>query len=289
MNSTILYSILLLTSIGILSAVVLYFIAKKFKVVEDPRIDEIEKVLPGANCGACGYPGCRNFAEICIKADDLSSFYCAVGGNECMAAVAKILGKEAVAKDPLMAVVRCGGAYAHRKKSTVYDGVRMCAVSHNFYIGETDCAYGCLGLGDCVTACPFGAISMDPSTGLPVISEEKCVACGACVTACPRLIIELRKKGPKGRRVFVSCMNKDKGAAARKICAAACIACGQCVKACPFDAIKVENFLAYIDFNKCKLCRKCVDVCPTGAILEVNFPARTEPKDDTAQPAKTEA
>ena len=124
---------------------------------------------------------------------------------------------------------------------------------------------------------------MNPETGLPEVDEEKCVACGACVKACPRGIIELRKKGLKGRRVFVSCVNKDKGPVAMKACKSACIGCGKCEKECKFDAIKVENNVCYIDFEKCRLCRKCVAVCPTGAIHDVNFPTpapQPKPKEE---------
>ena len=124
-----------------------------------------------------------------------------------------------------------------------------------------------------MTVCKFEALHMDPETGLPVVDQEKCTACGACVKKCPKMLFELRKKGPHDRRVYVACMNRDKGGVARKSCTAACIGCGKCVKACPFDAITLVNNLAYIDFNKCRLCRKCVPECPTGAIHDVNFPA----------------
>jgi ferredoxin len=131
-----------------------------------------------------------------------------------------------------------------------------------------------MGLGDCVSVCTFDAIHMNPETMLPEVIDEKCTSCGACVKACPRGIIELRKKNKKDRKIYVSCMNQDKGAVAKKACSVACIACKACEKACEYDAIKIENLLAYIDPVKCKLCRKCVEVCPTDSILEINFPPR---------------
>ena len=182
--------------------------------------------------------------------------------------------QEVKAQAPKIAVVRCNGTCENRPRTSQYDGARSCAIEHSLYVGDTACGFGCLGCGDCVAACPFDAIHMDSTTLLPVVDDDKCVACGACVKACPRNIIELRNKGPKDRRVFVSCVNKDKGGVARKACKAACIGCGKCAKECPFDAITVENNLAYIDYSKCRLCRKCVGVCPTGAIHEVNFPPR---------------
>lgn len=280
MTTTIIYTIISLCAIGIASAVILYFVAQKFKVEEDPRIDTVESILPGANCGGCGKPGCRGFAEATVKATSLDGLFCPVGGAETMTKVAAALGMEVTAQTPQIAVVRCNGTCDHRQRTSQYDGYKSCAIEHSLYRGETDCTFGCLGCGDCVTACPFDAIHMDEN-GLPVVSEEKCVACGACVKACPRNIIELRNKGVKGRRVFVCCVNKDKGNIARKACTAACIGCGKCVKECPFEAITLENNLAYIDFRKCRLCRKCVSVCPTHAIHEVNFPPRkiTEPAD----------
>ena len=240
----------------------------------------MESILPGANCGGCGKPGCRGFAEATVKATSLDGLFCPVGGAETMTKVAAALGMEVTVQTPQIAVVRCNGTCDHRQRTSQYDGYKSCAIEHSLYRGETDCTFGCLGCGDCVTACPFDAIHMDEN-GLPVVSEEKCVACGACVKACPRNIIELRNKGVKDRRVFVCCVNKDKGNISRKACTAACIGCGKCVKECPFEAITLENNLAYIDFRKCRLCRKCVSVCPTHAIHEVNFPPRkiTEPAD----------
>ena len=191
-----------------------------------------------------------------------------------MTKVGEILGMAVVAAEPKVAVVRCNGTCEARPRTSIYDGAKSCQIMHSCYVGETACPFGCLGCGDCVSACDFDAIHMNPATGLPEVDDEKCTSCGKCVKACPRNIIELRKKGPKSRRIVVMCVNKDKGAAARKACTNACIGCSKCQKVCEFDAITIENNLAYIDYNKCRLCRKCEDQCPTGAIHAVNFPAR---------------
>lgn len=280
-------TILVVSGLGALLALLLFLVAKKFKVEEDPRIDDVEKILPGANCGGCGFAGCRAMAEALVKSDDISSLYCPVGGGECMKQVAQVLGKEAAEREPLVAVVRCAGSCENRPRINRFDGAQSCKVAATLYAGETGCSFGCLGLGDCALKCDFGALHINPATGLPEVDEEKCTACGACVKACPKMIIELRKKAPKGRKIYVSCVNKDKGAVARKACKVACIGCGKCAKVCPHDAITVENNLAYIDFTKCKMCRKCVVECPTGAIVEFGFPPRKEPKEEP-QTAKTE-
>lgn len=277
MSMTIVYTIVSLSLLGLLAAVILYFVAQKFKVVEDPRIDEIEGMLPGANCGGCGFPGCRGFAEALVKADDISDLNCPVSDREGMTKIATYLGHEAVVQEPKLAVLRCNGTCENSPKTNNYNGTLSCTIAHNLYGGETACSYGCLGYGECVDACDFDAMYMDPITGLPVISSDNCVACGACVTACPRNIIELRNKGKKERRIFVSCVSEDKGGIARKACTTACIGCGKCVKVCPFEAITLINNLAYIDYNKCKLCRKCVAECPTNAIHELNFPPKKVP------------
>jgi len=289
MSTTVIYTIVSLSGLGAAAAIILYMAARKFKVYEDPRIDEVEDALPGANCGACGYPGCRAFAEAVVKADDLSELYCPVGGNETMQKVAEIMGQEIEEKDPLVAVVRCAGSFENAPAITRYDGPASCTIENTLYGGETACHYGCLGKGDCVDACDFEAIFMNDQTGLPYVIDNNCTACGACVEACPRDIIELRKRNKKDRKIYVSCVNQDKGGVARKACKVACIGCGKCVKVCPFDAITLENNLAYIDPNKCKLCRKCVPECPTNAILEVGFPPRKKKNKEQSEPVQSES
>lgn len=279
------FAVVSLSAIGLVSAVVLYFIAQKFKVIEDPRIDEVQEHLPAANCGGCGFAGCRNFAEALVKKADadksLEGLNCPVGGADVMKKVGSILGLETVVGDPLIAVVRCNGSLKNAPSKVNYDGPATCAFAHNLFAGTSGCAFGCLGLGDCVTACIFDAIEIDSLTGLPVIND-KCTACGACVKACPRHIIELRAKGKKDRRIYVSCVNKEKGGPARKNCSVACIGCGKCMEACAYEAITLIDNLAYIDFNKCRLCRKCAPVCPTEAILEINFPPRKEKENEAS-------
>ena len=265
----ILIALIVLGVIGAVGSLVLYLVAKQFYVYEDPRVGQVEEVLPGANCGGCGFPGCHGMADACVKASSLDGLLCPVGGAETMAKIAGILGMEAAASDPKIAVVRCAGNICARPKVSNYDGAKSCAVAAATFAGETGCAFGCLGLGDCVKACQFDAIKMNPETGLPEVDGDKCVACGACAKACPKIVIEVRKKSAMAKqekRVWVSCINKDKGAVARKACQNACIGCGKCQKTCKFEAITVENNVAYIDPEKCKACGMCVSECPTGAI-----------------------
>ena len=286
----ILIAVIVLGAIGLIAAIVLFAASKKFAVYEDPRIAQVGELLPGANCGGCGFPGCSGMAEAIVKGADagsLDGLMCPVGGADTMGRVADLLEMTIADTESMVAVVRCNGSCEHRAKIVEYAGLRTCAAMHACGAGETACGFGCLGCGDCVEACQFGAISVNPETGIPEVDDEKCTSCGACVKACPRGIIELRKKGPKSRRVYVSCVNKDKGPAAMKACAVSCIGCGKCEKECAFGAITVENNLAYIDFTKCRLCRKCEKVCPKHAIVAVNFPAPKPAPSETSQPSQT--
>lgn len=285
--NVILSAVIILGLVGLVASVVLYVASKKFAVKEDPRIAQVSEVLPQANCGGCGFPGCAGFAGACVKAADEGSLdgkFCPVGGQPVMDKVADILGLSAAASVPKVAVVRCNGSCANRPRVVDYDGVRSCRVQLLTGTGETACAFGCLGGGDCAEVCQFGAIKINPETGLAEVDEALCTACGACVKTCPRRVIELRPKGPKNRRMAVLCVNRDKGAVANKICKASCIGCGKCVKTCPFEAITLDSNLAYIDPEKCKLCRKCEEACPKGAIHAVNFPPRKPKAEAQAAP-----
>ena len=207
--SFILSAVIVLGCIALVAAVILYVCSKRFAVKEDPRIAQVTEVLPGANCGGCGFPGCSGMADALVKGADagsLEGLNCPVGGADVMGKVADLLGMAIANSDPMVAVVRCNGTCELRPRIASYDGLKTCTAMNACGAGETGCGFGCLGCGDCVGACQFDAIRINPETGLPEVDEEKCTACGACTKACPRNIIELRKKGPKGRRFFVSCL-----------------------------------------------------------------------------------
>ena len=289
----VVYSVICLGAVAALAAVILYFVAKKFKVEEDPRIDLVAECLPGANCGGCGYPGCRGLAEAMVKASatgSIDGMACPAGGAEALKKIGAVLGLEVAAASPMIAVVRCGGTREMALQKATFDGPSKCAVEASLFSGEKGCPYGCLGLGDCVDACQFGALSIDKETGLPVVDEQKCTGCGACAKSCPRRVIEVRPVGRNNRRVFVGCRSMDKGAIVMKICKAACIGCGKCAKECPekVQAITVENFLAYINPKKCIACGKCAAACPTHAIKTTFELPKPKPEEPKTEEPKTE-
>ncbi len=260
------YTLVLMGLLGLVGAIVLYLTAKKFKVVEDPRIDQIEGLLPGANCGACGCKGCRDFACECVRRGNLDGLTCPGAGTAAMKNIASILGVDSVDAARNIAVLKCNGSCGARPLTYEYDGASSCAVMDAVGCGTSACSYGCLGCGDCVSVCRFGALRIDELSKLPVVDEKTCTGCGVCVRECPRHLIELRPEGRRNRRVWVACSSRDKGAVARKICSAACIGCGKCAKVCPFGAIEVTDNLSYINPDLCKACGKCLGVCPTGSI-----------------------
>lgn len=266
--SVIWITVAIVAGIGIIAAILLWAAAKKFHVEEDPRIAEVEALLPGANCGGCGKNGCHDFALACTTATTLEGLAPGVG-NAVMEQIAGIVGLTPVATAPKVAIVRCGGACSLRPKLSVYDGVRSCAIEASIFAGAEGCAYGCLGCGDCVEACPYDAIHLNEETRLPEVDFEKCVGCGKCVSACPRSLTTLIEK--HDTMVWVACMNRDKGPAAMKVCQVSCIGCGKCMKVCEPKAIKVSQFVASINQDSCIACGNCIEVCPRSSIHHKGF------------------
>jgi RnfABCDGE-type electron transport complex B subunit len=271
-GNAIYWAVFSMLALGGVLGLILAVASKKFHVETDPRIEKIAEVLPNANCGACGLPGCVGYAEAIVE-KGVAINLCAPGGKDAAAAIAQIMGVTAGASEPNFATCSC-------QKSGVadnyqYSGVRDCTAASVTALagGVSACRFGCLGFGNCVAACPFGALEM--VNGLPVVDEEKCTGCKQCVAACPR---GLMRVDPESRVVFVQCKSKDKGAVAGKICEHACIACKKCEKECPFDAIHVIDNLAVIDYGKCKNCGKCVQVCPKGVIVTLRAERRERKK-----------
>jgi Na+-translocating ferredoxin:NAD+ oxidoreductase RNF subunit RnfB len=275
MDSIIVLSVVFLSVTAVIASISLLIVARKFATKEDPRIEQVAEMLPGVNCGACGFAGCHDLAKALVdaaKEGDIAGLRCPAGGLETMQGIYTFLGFKVSGTHPTVAVLRCGGSSQVTEKKLTFEGPRKCAIAHSLFGGEKGCAFGCLGLGDCVEACHFDALHMDRETELPVVDTDNCVSCGSCVKACPRHLFELRPLGAENRRVWVNCMNQDKGSVAMKICKTACIGCGKCVKECPeeIQAIVLQNNLAYIDPAKCTNCGKCIPVCPTNAI-KANF------------------
>ena len=269
MLELILPNITILAGIALFSALVLYFAAKKFVVIEDTKIDDVEKVLPTANCGACGKVGCRDFASACVSAtaEEFTSLYCPVGGREVMKKVSAILGLKLTEKERNIAVLRCQGTCQNAPDKITYTGLKSCRLASRISVGKSGCPNGCLRFGDCVKVCKFGALRLDKETGMPVVDAEKCTSCGACVNTCPRQLYELRPKGINNQRVYVACSNKQTGVQARKNCKIACIACQKCTKLS--SLIKVENNLSYIptSVDATLLGAELAKVCPTKSIV----------------------
>lgn len=246
-----------LTGLGIAFGVGLALAAKKFCVVTDPRLEKVLGRLPGANCGACGMPGCMGFAEALIQGT-CTVDKCAVTEEETRKEIAGILGIEAKARTKKIATLHCFGGSKRVKDKFAYSGIHDCTAAAAVMGGPKGCAYGCIGMGSCAKVCPFSAISMNEEN-LPVVDQDKCTACGKCVAICPKKLFSLALF-PK--KVYVACSSHDTGKDTRVICSTGCIACKMCEKACKFDAIHVIDNLAVIDYHKCTVCGACVKVCP---------------------------
>ncbi|WP_035057799.1 RnfABCDGE type electron transport complex subunit B [Desulfuromonas sp. TF] len=255
-------AVLSLGGIGFAAAVALGFAAKKFAVEVDPRELALLEVMPGANCGACGYPGCAGYAKA-VASGQASPNLCTPGGKDVLEKIAHLMGVAAVSADPQVAVVLCQGDNALAKAKYRYLGVHDCNAAQKIADGPKECPGGCLGLGTCARVCPFDAIEIT-GEGLAVISRQKCTGCRKCVAVCPRQVIVMR---PLDATVHVLCNSRDKGAAVRKYCQVGCIACQICKKTSP-EAYVIEDFLARVVYEHHEQATAAVEKCPTKCIRD---------------------
>ena len=263
MTSFIIGSLIVLGLLALFLGIILAVASKVFHMDVDPRVEQVEALLPGANCGACGLAGCAAAAEH-IVAGDASPAACPVCSKDARAQIFELMGLAAQEAEPKLARMVCGGGTGCKDKED-YHGVDDCRAAVLVHGGAKACRYACVGLGSCVDACPFEAIFMGED-GLPHVIEERCTACGACERICPTNVIQVM---PAKRMVWVKCSSHDKGKVVNKICKTGCIACKKCEKECPVDAIHVVDNLAVIDYEKCKLCGKCAAVCPKHCIIDL--------------------
>ncbi|MGE4319114.1 MAG: RnfABCDGE type electron transport complex subunit B [Deferribacterales bacterium] len=258
------YAVMTLSVTGFIAGLGLMYASKKFHVEKDERIAEVNGMLPGANCGGCGYPGCMALAEAIVKGKAPVNA-CPVCSKEETKGIASYLGLSVSSSVRRVARVRCNGGCENGIEKYNYYGPRDCHSVVMLGGGNKVCTYACVGEGSCVKSCAFGAMRMGKDK-IPVITPEKCTACGACVKACPRDLITLL---PEDKPIVVICRSKDKGPDVKKACKVGCIGCKMCEKKCPVGAIDVDSFLAVIDPSVCTVCGICVEVCPTHAIRDL--------------------
>ena len=278
----ILIAIAILGGLGLAFGLVLAAASKVFYVETDPRLDQLNACLPGANCGGCGFAGCGAYAEAVLKGEAPVG-KCASGGNECAQAMAAIMGVQAEAVTRKVAMVRCSGARTFDAEGNLTKGAKMKANYEGFHdclaaskvggSGPLSCKYGCLGYGSCTRVCKYGAISV--KNGVAVVDEDLCVGCMACAQVCPRKVITAVEPD---RNVVIACNSLAKGAVTNRACTIGCIGCGKCMKTCPKGAITITNNLAQIDYSKCTNCGQCATVCPKGLIKDSNVEKLGDPK-----------
>lgn len=258
--SAIIIATIVIGAVGLVVGIGLVYIGNKFQVEVDPRETEIREVLPGNNCGACGYAGCDAVASA-IVAGEADAAACPVGGAAVAAAINQIMGTNAEAAARKVAFVKCNGSCEHTESRSNYTGINDCRAMALSGLNPWKCSYGCLGFGSCVSICPQNAIMV--KDGVADVDQEKCVGCGLCVKECPKNLIELI---PYGQVRAVQCVNSDKGKDVKDVCDVGCIGCKLCTKQCETGAVTVENNIAHIDYSLCTDCGACAAKCPRKTI-----------------------
>lgn len=258
----ILYAALIIGVTGLVLGIILALASKFMAVAVDERVQQVRECLPGANCGACGFSGCDGYAAA-VADGTAEPNLCTAGGVTTAEQLSALLGTE-ISVEKKCAFIKCNHGLDKAAKDFSYNGATSCAAANLMYKGPLACKFGCLGFGDCVAVCDFGAIKTE--NGQVTVDKSLCGGCGKCAAVCPKGIIEIL---PEKAKFSVACSNTQKGAVARKVCSAACIGCKKCEKLCPAAAITVENNLARIDADKCIGCGECAAQCPTKCIVEI--------------------
>lgn len=251
---------IVMLGVSLVLGLLIVIISNFFQLSRNEKKEALLEALPGANCGGCGFAGCAGYADYLLKAG-ADTGLCAVGGIACSREIASILGAEAVEPTPKVVVLHCQGTPEQTSPRYQYHGTQSCNAAHSLLGGPGSCTYGCLGFGDCVAVCAFGALSLHD--GIVRVDPIECTGCGACTKVCPKKILKLI---PVTAGVEVFCSNEWPGGLTRKNCHIGCIGCGRCVKVCPTGAINLKGSLAAIDQSLCTNCHACVDVCPTKAV-----------------------
>jgi len=260
--SPILIAVIIVSAIGLIAGLGLAVASAIMAVPVNQKAEEIEAILPGINCGACGYSGCAGYAKALADGETEITTLCAPGGTDVSKEISEITGLAAGEVMPSAAVVLCQGSNKNTGDKLVYSGVPNCKMATLLFSGQRQCNYGCLGFGDCVAVCDYDAIHI--CDGVARINPLLCRACEKCVAACPKHLIEMMPLYEA--KAAVLCNNREKGAITRKQCKTGCISCTRCVKVCPVEAIEMVEGVAKIDYHKCISCGECVKVCPVNAI-----------------------
>jgi len=260
----VILSLIILSGVGLLCGITLAITSRFFAVKVDPRIEVLENILPGVNCGGCGFPSCRTYAQNMVEGDTEPN-RCVLSRADRIDKISKVLGKEVAVPETRIAAIKCYGGNSAVKDFN-YAGIPSCNALALYGGGDNLCKYSCLGFGDCVEACPFDAL-FRVGRKVPSVNRDKCTGCGSCTNVCPKALIILI---PRETGIHLACNSKDKGKLVRQICEVGCISCGSCIKACPEDALSMKNSRIYIDYNKCTNCRQCIEECPRKIIKDIN-------------------